>query len=78
MYERTVRSEIERRLNKAHDGYVAYAEKVRSLPMGEDGTQQRADYTSAWIFQERMNERWHTLKQVLDLIDGAYAWQERD
>lgn len=70
MYERTARSEIERRLSKAEQDYKAYAEKFRSLPMGREGTQEQADYLTYWVFAERCAERCHAFSEALEVIDA--------
>jgi len=62
MYERTVRSEIERRLENVRNGL----EEPRPQ-------ESQADI----IFWERLKERYKTLSQVLDLID-AYVFEEDD
>jgi len=62
MYERTVRSEIERRLENVHNAL----EEPRPQ-------ESQADV----IFWQRLEERYKVLSQVLDLID-AYVFEEDD
>jgi hypothetical protein len=76
MYERTVRSEIERRLSKAEQDYKAYADKFRSLPMGSEGTQEHVDYLIAWVFAERCAERCHAFSEALEVIDTFDAEED--
>jgi hypothetical protein len=67
MYERTIRDEVQRMLQTTNS---AIGEAVKDLCSLPKGPQADADRAFLCARQQRLEERYKTLAQVLDLIDA--------